>query len=152
MSSLALAGGGGAIGITRPVTVVGRDAFGNTATGYSGTVHFTSSDAKAVLPADTALVNGTATVSVKFLTVGTQTLTASDVANPSLAGTMTSDEGNTTQIFDGTSTGDDIAFKAAIKSPMPLTLQFAARIAGDKITGTVNASGVGSWGFSGTRA
>jgi len=27
-----------------------QDAYGNTATGYTGTVHFTSSDAKAALP------------------------------------------------------------------------------------------------------
>src|SRR5262249_55197852 len=75
----------------RPVTVVARDIYGNTATGYSGTVHFTSSDPLAVLPADTALVNGVATANVTFLTVGTQTLTATDVADSSLTGTMSSD-------------------------------------------------------------
>ena len=47
-----------------------------------GTVHFTSSDPRAVLPADTALVNGAATVNVTFMTVGTQTITATDVATP----------------------------------------------------------------------
>ena len=36
----------------------------------------------AVLPADMALVNGVATVNVTFMTVGTQTITATDVANP----------------------------------------------------------------------
>ena len=35
-------------------TVTAQDAFGNTATGYSGTVHFTSSDARrATLPRTT---------------------------------------------------------------------------------------------------
>ena len=33
------------------VSVTARDAFGNTVSGYLGTVHFTSSDAQAVLPA-----------------------------------------------------------------------------------------------------
>ena len=42
-------------------------------------------------------------------------------------------------------------FKAAIKNPMPLTLEFTAAVAGDKISGHVNASGVGSWPFSGTK-
>lgn len=89
--TLALAGSGGAIGVVRPFTIVARDAFGNVATGYTGTVHVTSSDAAAQLPADTALVNGTATVNVRLLTVGTQTITATDVANPALTGTVSSD-------------------------------------------------------------
>jgi len=37
------------------VTVIAQDAFNNTATGYSGTVHFTSSDGQASLPADGTL-------------------------------------------------------------------------------------------------
>jgi uncharacterized membrane protein YgcG len=89
--SLALAGGGGAVGVARPVTVVARDVYGNTATGYSGTVHFTSSDAAAVLPADAALANGVATANVTLLTVGTQTVTATDAAAPALTGTLFSD-------------------------------------------------------------
>jgi hypothetical protein len=91
VSGFTLAGSGGAIGVARPITIVAQDAFGNFTTGYSGTVHFTSSDPSAVLPADTTLVNGTATANVTFMTVGTQTITATDVATPSLAGTMSSD-------------------------------------------------------------
>ncbi len=90
--SLALAVGGGPIGFVRPLSVVARDAFGNVATSDRGTVHFTSSDPAAVLPADTALVNGVATVNITFLTVGTQTVTATDVADATLSGTVSSDE------------------------------------------------------------
>ena len=89
-SKLILAGSAGAIGIARPVSMQAQDAFGNAATSYNGTVHFTSSDALAVLPADTTFVNGSATVNVKYLTVGTQTLTATDVINPSITGSTTS--------------------------------------------------------------
>ncbi len=89
-SSLAMAGGAGAIGVARPVSLQARDQFGNAATSYNGTVHFTSSDPLAVLPPDTTFVNGLATVNVKFLTVGTQTLTATDITNPSITGTTTS--------------------------------------------------------------
>src|SRR5207253_730868 len=35
-------------GVSQKLTVTAQDAFGNTATGYTGTVHFTSSDAQAV--------------------------------------------------------------------------------------------------------
>ena len=40
------------------VTVVALDASNNTVAGYSGTVHFSSSDPQAVLPGDTSLING----------------------------------------------------------------------------------------------
>jgi hypothetical protein len=57
---------------------------------YSGTVHFTSSDTAAgvVLPADSTLVNGQGTFSVKLVTQGAKTLTVSDAAN-SLSTTVT---------------------------------------------------------------
>ena len=73
-------------------------------------------------------------------------------AGATLTGKMTGEEGNSTDILDGKANGNAISFKAAIKSPMPLTLEFSGSIDGDKISGTVNASGVGSWPFSGTRA
>lgn len=69
-----------------------------------------------------------------------------------LSGTMTSDEGKSTQIFDGTTSGDSVSFKAAIQNPMPLTLQFTGKIDGGKISGSVSASGVGSFPFSGSKA
>src|SRR5204863_3728849 len=39
-------------GAAHTFTVTGTDASGNVLTGYAGTVHFTSSDPQAVLPAD----------------------------------------------------------------------------------------------------
>jgi hypothetical protein len=69
-----------------------------------------------------------------------------------LAGKLTSEEGNSTDIFDGKVSGDSVSFKANIKSPMPLTLEFSGSLSGNKISGTVTASGVGSWPFSGDRA
>jgi hypothetical protein len=71
-------------------------------------------------------------------------------AGSALTGKLTGEEGST-DIFDGKADGDSITFKAAIKNPMPLTLDFSAKVAGDKISGNVTASGVGSWPFSGTR-
>jgi hypothetical protein len=68
-----------------------------------------------------------------------------------LTGKLTNDEGNSTDIFDGKADGDRVSFRAAIMNPMPLTLEFTASVEGDKISGSVNASGVGSWPFSGTR-
>jgi len=49
------------VGTALPVTVTALDLFNNPATSYTGTVHFTSSDGQAVLPADSPLTNGTGT-------------------------------------------------------------------------------------------
>lgn len=67
-------------------TVNALDAWNNMATAYSGVVHFTSSDALAVLPADAALASGNGTFSLTLNTEGVQTVSATDTAT-SLAGT-----------------------------------------------------------------
>ncbi len=76
------------------VTVTLRDQFGNVATGYRGTVHFTSTDLLAQtlgdLPADYTFTNGDAgthTFSVTLATVGNQTITVADTANTTLRAT-----------------------------------------------------------------
>ncbi|HET9155517.1 MAG TPA: hypothetical protein VFN91_02540 [Myxococcaceae bacterium] len=67
-----------------------QDALGNLVSSYAGTVHFTSSDAAATLPADATFTAGDAgekDVSVTFATIGAQTFTATDTANPLIQGT-----------------------------------------------------------------
>jgi hypothetical protein len=72
-------------------------------------------------------------------------------ADGAVTGKLTADDGRSTDIFEGRASGDKVTFKAAIRNPMPLTLEFSASVAGDKISGNVSASGVGSWPFSGIR-
>ena len=77
-------------GLPYTFTVIAYDAYGNVATGYTGTVHFTSSDVKAILPANTAMTaaeKGTATFTATFNTAGTQSITASDTVTTSITGT-----------------------------------------------------------------
>jgi hypothetical protein len=72
-------------------TITAQDPFNNTATGYTGTLAFTSSDASVTagngLPLSSTLTNGTGAFSATLKTFGTQTLTATDTANGSIAGT-----------------------------------------------------------------
>src|SRR5205085_2202034 len=68
-------------------TVTALDQFNNTATGYGGTVHFTSSDGAATLPTGRAPTNGTGTFSATLETAGSQTITATDTATSSITGT-----------------------------------------------------------------
>ncbi|MCC8968300.1 hypothetical protein H8A95_39910, partial [Bradyrhizobium sp. Pear76] len=70
-----------------PATITAYDAFGNIATGYAGTVHFTSTDGQAVLPANMTLTNGTATFSETLDTAGNQTITATDTVSSAITGT-----------------------------------------------------------------
>src|SRR5207244_11822845 len=72
-----------------PVTVTLKDRYGNVATGYTGRVHFSTSDISplVVLPADytfAAADAGTKTFSVTLMTPPSQTLTVADTANASL--------------------------------------------------------------------
>lgn len=74
-------------GAATSFTVTAQDPFGNTATTYSGTLRFTSSDAQAILPTNAKLTMGAGSFSVTLKTVGNQTTTATDVATPSITGT-----------------------------------------------------------------
>jgi hypothetical protein len=76
------------------VTVTVEDAYGNVVTGYTGTVHFSSSDSTATLPADYTFTAADAGVH-KFLNQvilrkkGKQTLTITDTLNSGLTATVT---------------------------------------------------------------
>ena len=79
-------------GVAGSFTVTALDPYGNQATGYTGTVQFTSSDPQAVLPANytfTAADNGTHTFSATLNTTGTQSLTATDTSTASISGSQT---------------------------------------------------------------
>jgi len=72
-------------------------------------------------------------------------------ARGALTGTQAA-EGNSTDIFDGTANGDDVAWKVSITNPMPLTLAFTGKVAGDSISGEMGIGPMGSFPFKGTRA
>jgi hypothetical protein len=87
------------VGITSPVfsgsitmfTLVALDAYGNAGAIYTGTVHFSSSDAAANLPADYTFTDadgGMHQFAVVFNTGGSQSLTATDTLDPSITGTL----------------------------------------------------------------
>jgi hypothetical protein len=74
-------------GASYAVTLTTTDAYGNVATGYAGTVHFTSTDPLASLPGNytfTTADAGTHTFTVMLRTAGTQAVTATDTVNATL--------------------------------------------------------------------
>ena len=72
-------------------------------------------------------------------------------AGSTLSGTQGAD-GNSTEIFDGTVNGDDVAWKVSITNPMPLTLAFTGKISGNSIAGEMGIGPMGSFPFTGKRA
>jgi ELWxxDGT repeat protein len=77
-------------GVMHNVTVTLKDPYGNIASGYAGTVHFTSTDSKAALPANytfTAADAGTHIFSVTLKTAGTRSITAADTLASALKAT-----------------------------------------------------------------
>jgi hypothetical protein len=75
-------------GTSHNVTVTAKDAFGNTATAYAGTVHFSSTDGAAVLPANTTLTAGTGTFAATLRTAPTQSIVATDTVTGSITGSQ----------------------------------------------------------------
>jgi hypothetical protein len=68
-----------------------------------------------------------------------------------LTGTQAAD-GNSGEIFDGSISGDGVAWKISITNPMPLTLAFTGTVSGDSMTGEMGIGPMGSFPFTGTRA
>ena len=107
-------------------TVTALDQFNNTATSYGGTVHFTSSDGSATLPANSTLTNGTGTFSATLRTNGNQTITATD----------------TTSITGTSNTIVVTAVSAAITDAIPVEPRLAGNPAGwSGDAGAVGAAG-----------
>src|SRR5262249_41911265 len=69
------------------LAVNAEDIYGNLVPSYAGTVKFTSSDAQAALPANSLITNGTVSFPVTLVTLGSQTVTATDTVMSSLKGT-----------------------------------------------------------------
>src|SRR5215469_4254157 len=98
-------GGGGSLAathfsLTAPATVSAGTNFGLTVTalddannvtnGYSGTVIFTSTDGQFGLYGGQLLTGGTGTFTVALRSAGRQTITATDVAKPTITGVTAS--------------------------------------------------------------
>jgi hypothetical protein len=78
-------------GVAQNFTVSAVDSFGNTDAGYQGTIHFTTSDPLAALPADYQFVPadfGRHVFSATLKTAGPQTITGTDAAQSGIQGTL----------------------------------------------------------------
>jgi hypothetical protein len=114
-------------GKTLTVTVTAQDAYRNKVTNYSGTVHFTSSDLQAGLPANYTFVPGTDngvhtfTAGVTLKTAGIQTVTVSDTSNGLVLGAS-----GTVTVTPATATHFVISAPASAKKGAPYSFTVTA--------------------------
>ena len=126
----------GTSGTRATISVTARDAYGNVATGYAGTLHFTSDDAQATLPGNATLTGGTGTFAVGFATSGIKTVTVADAGDGGLTGAdtltvtqATTQGGSVTSSAPQTYYGQDVTLTATFSAPSA---------GGSPMTGTVS--------------
>jgi hypothetical protein len=121
-------------GVAGNFTVTLKDPYGNIAAGYAGTMHFTSSDAKAVLPANytfTAADAGVHTFSTTLKSAGTQSITATDT----ITGSLTATEGGIT-VNPAAASQFVISAPSSITAGVPFSLTLMVKDAyGNVVTG-----------------
>jgi hypothetical protein len=143
--SLVSVGDSGYFGVTA------YDAYGNLASNYAGTVHFSSSDGHAVLPADytfTPSDHGTAYFSAGLSTAGPQSLTVRDAANPAATGSQAGVHVNPLATVAGSDGGvhnQALAFTLGATSGLPAGTAFTYAIDWDG-DGTVDQTVTGPSG------
>jgi subtilisin-like proprotein convertase family protein len=140
-------------GLTNAFTVTMRDAFGNRATGYTGTVHLTSNDPQAVLPADYTFTvgatgdNGVHTFDISPLTntggatlktAGAQSITATDTTNALLTGSQAPIQVTPAAAASLSVTGFPGTVTAGTAGPFTVTLRDAFGNVATGYTGTVH--------------
>jgi hypothetical protein len=130
-------------GTAENFTLTVRDLYGNVATGYLGTIHIGSTDSQAALPANYTFAGadgGVKALPVTFKTAGSQTLTFSDVATPTLTVTT-----NATNVFPAnaagfTVTGAPTQTTAGVAANVMLTVRDVYGNAATGYRGTIHVS------------
>ncbi len=72
-------------------SVTARDSYDNVVTGYTGTIHFSSSDTSATLPANAVLTAGGGVFDGTLNTMGSQAITATDTVSFGITGSSQHD-------------------------------------------------------------
>jgi hypothetical protein len=120
-------------------TVTALDPFGNAVPQFAGTVHLTSSDGAAILPANRAISGGTGIFSATLMTPGNQTLTVADTVS-GIAGTSgpLATRGLVVTSFTPTTTGFTIKFNKPF-NPQTVNLYTAGSLPDDVILATTGS-------------
>ncbi len=117
--TLTVTGGSAIAGAATSTTVTAKDAFGNTADSFAGTVTLTSSDAQATLPAPHTLTAGVFSFSITLSTAGAQTVTATAASVSGRGSFAVSAAGGATLVLGGlpgsATAGDRLAITVTVR-------------------------------------
>ncbi|RII26598.1 MAG: hypothetical protein CXR31_09270 [Geobacter sp.] len=144
-------------GVAANFTVTAQDLWNNTITGYTGTVHFTSTDSLAVLPSDYTFVAGdngthTFTSGLTLKTAGYQHVTATDTVTSTLTGTT-----GPITVNPGPATHFNVAAPSPVTAGTAFNVTVTARDAyenttsfgsGINFTSTDSAASLPPWGVA----
>ncbi len=106
-----------AAGTASNISVTAKSASGSIASEYMGTVHFTSTDPAAQLPANYTFTSGDGghhSFTVTLRTAGSETVTATDASTSSITGNATAD------VSPGAVAALALAFPASVTSASPV--------------------------------
>ncbi len=134
-------------------TVTALDQNNNTVPGYSGTVHFTSTDSQASLPANSTLTSGSGTFPATLKTAGSQTITATDTVTTTITGisnAISVSTGTAASITATSGTPQSAAINTAFAAALVATVKDSGGnpVQGVTVTFTAPASGA-SGSFAG---
>jgi hypothetical protein len=134
-------------GVSHNFTVTAKDAFGNTATGYTGTVSFSSTDAKSVLPGNYTFVVGDAglhSFSATLKTARPQSITATDTVTGSIKGSQSGITVNAEAASKLVVNGFPLSTTAGVSQPVKVTAQDPFGNTATSYTGTIAFSSTDS--------
>jgi hypothetical protein len=134
------------------VALTAQDAANNTVANYTGTVHFTSSDTQAVLPADYTFTTGTGadngahtfTGGVALRSAGSETVTATGNSKTG-TGTYTVTASTAAAISVASGSGQSAAISTAFSNPLVASVvdAYGNPVSGVPVTFTGPSSGAG---------
>jgi hypothetical protein len=122
---------GATAGTSFNFTVTAFDQFNNTATGYTGTVHFSSTDGAAILPADytfTGADTGSRQFSATLNTAGIQTISGTDTVTNTITGTS-----NNISVSAGAATHFAVSAPASATAGSPFNFTVTALDASNNV-------------------
>ncbi len=144
-----VATGSAVAGAPSNITITAEDASGVVVPSYGGTVHFTSTDPAALLPANSQLTNGVGTFPITLKSAGFNNVIATDTVNSTITGTsagVSVTAGAAALVTASGGTPQSAYVNTAFATPLAVTVTdiYGNPVAGQAVAFTAPSSGAGA--------